>query len=453
MQRTLLRSDTIITMDDSRRIVRGGGIVVHGPVIEALLTAQELKETRFTGDVVDLGSRVLIPGFIQTHLHLCQTLFRALADEMELLDWLRLRIFPLEAAHSASSMSASATLGIAELIRSGTTTVLDMGSIHHEEAIVRALEVSGLRAFVGKAMMDINPSCPGLLETTGEALQSTRDQIGMWHGLAGGRIRYAVAPRFVLSCTEELLRGAYALTAEFPGVLFHTHAAENRREMEAVRARCGSGNIEYFASLGILRQNSCLAHCVWLDDREMGLVAEHEAKVLHCPSSNMKLASGVARVPEMLARGIDVSLGADGAPCNNTLNMFEEMRLAALIQKPIHGPGAFPARAAVEMATRGGAIALGILREAGSLEAGKNADIVALNLDRCWNGSYPAADDALYSALVYSSSAENVCDVLVDGRWVFRDGRHLTLDEDRAVRTAREELQHLLSRANIQGIA
>jgi cytosine/adenosine deaminase-related metal-dependent hydrolase len=301
-------------------------------------------------------------------------------------------------------------------------------------------------------MMDLNPSCPTLQETTREALLSTREQVKLWHGSAGGRIRYAVAPRFVLSCSEELLRGAFALTAEFPGVLFHTHAAENRREMDAVRTRCGVDNIEYFESIGVLRQNTCLAHCIWLNDREMGLMSEHQAKVLHCPSSNLKLASGVAKVPEMLARGIAVSLGADGAPCNNTLNMFEEMRLASLIQKPLHGPGAMPARIPVEMATRGGAVALGILPEAGSLEAGKNADIVALNLDRCWNGVQSTAGDGIYSALVYSSSAEIVCDVIIDGTWVFRNGRHLTLDEERAVHTAREELRHLLSRAKIHGL-
>lgn len=450
MDHTLIRAGTIVTMDPQRRILRGGGIVVRGSTIEAVLTTEELAALpRFEGTVVDLGSRLAIPGFIQTHVHLCQTLFRGLAEELELLDWLRLRIFPLEAAHTAASMSASAMAGIAELIRSGTTTIMDMGSVHHEEAIVRAIEETGLRAFVGKAMMDLNEHYPPLREGTRDAVDSTRAQARLWHRTANGRIRYAVAPRFVLSCTEELLQEAMVITEEFPGVLFHTHASENRHELEAVRARCGTDNINYFGQRGLLRPQTCLAHCVWPTDREKALLAEHRAKVLHCPSSNMKLASGIAPVPEMLTRGIAVSLGADGAPCNNRLDMFQEMRLAALIQKPLHGPAAMPAAAVFEMATRGGAEALGILDETGSLEAGKQADIVFLDAGRVWNGAGVAGNDGIYSTLVFTGSAENVRDVMIDGRWVYSRGRHITLDEEQAVRTAQEELGLLLRRTDV----
>jgi 5-methylthioadenosine/S-adenosylhomocysteine deaminase len=450
MDRTLIRAGTIVTMDPQRRILHGGGIVVRGSSIEAVLATEELYALpRFDGTVVDLGSHVAIPGFIQTHVHLCQTLFRGLAEELELLDWLRLRIFPLEAAHSAASMTASAMAGIAELIRSGTTTILDMGSIHHEESIVRAIEETGLRAFVGKAMMDLNEHYPPLREGTRDSVDSTRAQARRWHRTANGRIRYAVAPRFVLSCTEELLREAMVITEELPGVLFHTHASENRHELEAVRARCGTDNIDYFGQKGLLRPHTCLAHCVWPTDREMSLLAEHRAKVLHCPSSNMKLASGIAPVPAMQARGIAVSLGADGAPCNNRLDMFQEMRLAALIQKPLHGPAAMPAAAVFEMATRGGATALGILDETGSLEAGKHADIVFLDAERVWNGAGVAGNDGIYSAIVHTGSAENVRDVMIDGRWVYSRGRHTTLDEEHSARAAQEELRLLLRRTDV----
>jgi len=436
-------------MDPQRRILRGGGIVVRGSAIEAVLTAEELtSRPPFDGPTIDLGPLVAVPGFIQTHVHLCQTLFRGLAEEMELLDWLRLRIFPLEAAHTAGSMTASAIAGIAELIRSGTTTILDMGSISHEESVVRAIEETGLRAFVGKAMMDLNEHYPPLRESTRESIDSSRSQARQWHRTAGGRIRYAVAPRFVLSCTEELLREAMTITEELPGVLFHTHASENRHEIEAVRARCGTDNIEYFGSIGLLRPQTCLAHCVWASDREMSLMSEHGSKVLHCPSSNLKLGSGIARIPDMLRRGIGVSLGADGAPCNNRLDMFVEMRLASLIQKPLHGPGVMPAATVFELATRGGAEALGILAETGSLESGKLADIVFLDLERVWNGAGPEMDGLLYGTIVHTASAENVRDVMIDGRWVYRDGRHTTLDEPRAARLAREELQRLLQRTD-----
>jgi 5-methylthioadenosine/S-adenosylhomocysteine deaminase len=236
------------------------------------------------------------------------------------------------------------------------------------------------------------------------------------------------------------------MTRSFPGMLFHTHASENRREMDAVRARCKMDNVEYFAALDVLQHNTCLAHCIWLSDREMELLEARNAKVLHCPSSNLKLGSGVARVPEMRARGITVSLGADGAPCNNSLDMFQEMRLAALIQKPQHGPESMRAEDVVEMATIEGARTLGIEREVGSLEAGKKADIVFLDLNRVWNSFSASVPGSIYSTIVHSCSPENVHSVMIDGRWVYRDRMFPTLSEDAVVRDARDQLGHLLQR-------
>ena len=442
--KTLLTVGTLVTMDRARRVIRDGGIVVSGTTIEAVLTEAELKGMgRFDGEVLSYPGLVAIPGFIQTHIHLCQTLFRGLADDLPLLDWLKLKIFPFEAAHNARSMRASAMAGIAELIRSGTTTILDMGSIHHEEEVVRAVAETGLRAFVGKAMMDVNTICPGFKESTKDSLETTRKQAELWHASSDGRIHYAVAPRFVLSCSDELLREAYEMTGAFPGMLFHTHAAENRSEMQAVRTRCGMDNIEFFESIGILHSNSCLAHCIWLNDREMGLLRDRRAKVLHCPSSNLKLGSGVARVPDMIAGGVSVSLGADGAPCNNTLDMFEEMRLAALIQKPTFGANAMEARKVFEMATLEGAVALGLQQEVGSIEAGKKADISLLDIDTIWN---PYGREDIYSTIVYSGSPENVTSVFVDGRCLYKNREHSTLDSKEVVASAREELRLLLQR-------
>jgi cytosine/adenosine deaminase-related metal-dependent hydrolase len=340
-------------------------------------------------------------------------------------------------------MYASALAGIAELVRSGTTTILDMGSVHHEEEIYRTIHETGLRAFIGKAMMDVNDLYPKLKESTAQCLASTRQQAEHWHGTSDGRVMYAVAPRFVLSCTDTLLHEAYEMTKAFPGMLFHTHAAENRAELDAVRRRCGMDNIEFFESIDILHPNTCLAHCIWLNEREVGMLHDRHTKVMHCPSSNLKLGSGVARVPELLARGISVSLGADGAPCNNTLDMFEEMRLAALLQKPHHGPQAMTAQTVFEMATRSGAAALGLENTIGSIEAGKKADIVLLDLERVWN-PYQSTD--VYSTIVYSGSPENVDSVLVDGRWLYRNREHTTLDLPQVVNGATRELQRLLER-------
>jgi 5-methylthioadenosine/S-adenosylhomocysteine deaminase len=448
MQTTLVRTRAVVTMDPAGTIVPDGALLIRDRVIERVLGAHEIAAAAGPGTaMVDAGTLVAIPGFVQTHVHLCQTLFRGLAEDMELLDWLRLRIFPYEAAHSASSMRASAMLGIAELLRGGTTTVMDMGSIHHEEEIVGAIETTGLRACVGKSMIDTNDIEPRFRESTEASLTSTLQQATLWHNSCGGRIRYAVAPRFVLSCTDGLLREAYAMTGRFPGMLLHTHASENPRELEAVRRRCGMGNVEFFEELGILHANTCLAHCIWLDPREVDLMAARQAKVLHCPSSNLKLGSGVARIPELMQRGISVSLGADGAPCNNTLDMFAEMRLAALIQKPLHGPKAMPAADVLRLATAGGAAALGWSDAIGSLEAGKRADIVLLDLDRPWMPSVEPEGEALYTMIVHSGSPANVHSVMIDGAWVYRDGCHTRLDEGAATAAARDELRKLLARA------
>jgi len=449
MQKTLIKLHTILTMGPELPLLEGGGIVVNGNSIERLLTKAELKEMiSFDGEIVDASRLVAIPGFVQTHLHLCQTLFRGLADDLELLDWLRLKIFPFEAAHNDRSMHASAMVGIAELIRSGTTTIMDMGSVHHEEEVIRAIVETGLRAFVGKSMIDQNDVYTGLRESTRDAISSTFKYAEQWHNAAGGRIRYAVAPRFLLSCTDALLQEAYEMTRSFPGMLYHTHAAESRQEMDAVRKRCHMDNVEYFEKLQILQTNTCLAHCIWLNQREIQLMADRDAKVAHCPSSNLKLGSGVAQVPELLSRGIAVSLGADGAPCNNTLNMFEEMRLAALIQKPLHGPSAMNARTVFEMATIGGARALGMEREIGSITPGKRADMAFLDLTNVWNPYIDQREDGMYSSIVYSCSPENVRSVMVDGRWLYRNGVHTSLDVSAVLSTAREELKHLLGRVH-----
>jgi cytosine/adenosine deaminase-related metal-dependent hydrolase len=447
MGRQLILAQEIVTLDAERRVLRGGGVLVADAVIEQVLSREEvavLKE--FDGEIVNADRLTAVPGFVQTHVHLCQSLFRGLADDLELLDWLRLKIFPFEAAHSSSSMYASGLLGLSELIRSGTTTIMDMGSINCEEEIVRAIDETGIRAFVGKSMIDINEIYPPFREQTRDAIDTSARQAERWHGRFEGRIRYAVAPRFVLSCTDDLLKEAYSLTALFPGMLFHTHAAESSREMEVVRARCGKDNIEHFESLGILHPNTCLAHCIWVNPTEVDLLRARQAKVLHCPSSNLKLGSGVARIPEFLDRGISVSIGADGAPCNNTLDAFREMRLAALIQKPAHGPAALGARTVLEMATLGGAAALGLSDEIGSIEPGKKADITFLDLNRVWNPYHGGLYDGICSAIVYSGTPENVHSVLVNGEWLYREGNHVRVDERRVHERAGAELNDLLNR-------
>jgi cytosine/adenosine deaminase-related metal-dependent hydrolase len=438
----LLRGGTVITADTRGTILHNASLLVdHDRIVEIL--PEGISHESASSEIIDAREQVIIPGFIQTHVHLCQTLFRGLADDLQLLDWLQAKIFPYEAAHNERSMYLSAMLGIAELIRSGTTTILDMGSIHYEEEIIRALGENGLRAFVGKAMMDINDAYPRLSESTAEALRSTRLLAEQWHNSFDGRIKYAPAPRFVLSCTDALLMEVHAMLDSLGGILFHTHASENTLEIQAVRKRCNMENIEFLHHLRLLSERSCLAHCIHLTDTETDILKEIHANVTHCPSSNLKLGSGIANIPYLKSRGINISLGADGSPCNNSLDMFQEMRLASLIQKPIHGPASMPAREVFEMATVGGARALGLESDIGSIEVGKKADIVVLNFNTVGN---PVTSDNLYSSIVYSGSPENVDSVMIDGRWAYRKKEFVGIEAQRLTVDARCELKKLLDR-------
>jgi cytosine/adenosine deaminase-related metal-dependent hydrolase len=441
----VIRAGKIVTGNASGDVLDNAAILIEGNRIAGIIPQRDMDKYR-PQEILDAGDRIAIPGFVQTHIHLCQTLFRGLADDLELLDWLREKIFPLEAAHSQGSMHSSAMLGIAELIRGGTTTILDMGSMNHEEEVIRAVGEAGMRAFVGKAMMDVNDSCPKLKESTKASLASTRDLAERWHNSYDGRIKYAVAPRFVLSCTDGLMQEAFAMTEGLEGALFHTHASENLREVKAVRDRCRMDNVEYLDHLGLLSHKSCLAHCIHLSEKEVGLLKKSRTNVAHCPSSNLKLASGIANIQRYVAEGINVALGADGAPCNNNLNMFQEMRLASLLQKPVHGAAAMPAGRVFRMATHGGAKALGLDREIGSIESGKKADIVLLDLERVWEPVTSDRADALYSAIVYSAGPENVDSVMIDGKWVYRAGEFAALDEGSILREGRKQLKDLLNR-------
>jgi cytosine/adenosine deaminase-related metal-dependent hydrolase len=407
--------------DGTGRLLRGSLRVEDGRISRIAKSIAKTKGEKRLG----LAGRLVIPGFVQTHVHLCQTLFRNLADDLSLLDWLEKKIWPFEAAHNEKSLYSSARLGIAELLAGGTTTILDMGTVRHTDAIFEAASEMGIRAFIGKCLMDRDENPPGLRESTGEALRENLALCERWHGKAEGRLRYASAPRFLHSCTEELLRQVRELSNSRQ-LLLHSHASENREEIAAVRRRFGCENIEAFHRLQLTGPRLVLAHCIHLSEPERRILAETSTRVSHCPSSNLKLASGICRVPELRKRGISVSLGADGAPCNNNLNMFQEMRLASLLQKPEHGPECMPAQEVFEMATIEGARALGIGSEVGSLEVGKKADLAALDL----GGPSVALEldeknpEQAYSALVYSASPQCVRQTWVEGRSVFRDGSY-----------------------------
>jgi len=437
----LIKGGRVVTMDGNDSIARGDLLIRDGRIAGI---APEIDDT--VNAVIEADGCAVLPGFVQTHIHLCQTLFRGAADDLALIDWLKKRVWPMEAAHTAESVRASAQLSIVELIESGTTCALTMETVRHTAEVLRVVEESGFRATVGKCMMDRGDDVPReLYEETHESVQESLRLIDEWHGRADGRIRCCFAPRFAISCTQELLSEVSSLARE-RRVMIHTHASENKNECEMVERETGKRNVAYLDALGISGAHVMLAHCIHVDDEEMATLARTKTNVSHCPSSNLKLGSGIARVAEMLERGISVSLGADGAACNNRLDMFTEMRTAALLQKALHGPEVLPAARALRMATIDGARAMGLDKEIGSLEVGKRADVIVVDLAQ--PHSSPQRDDVI-SALVYSAESSDVRATIIDGRVVMRDGELLTLNEAKVIAEANREAADLAKRAGL----
>jgi cytosine/adenosine deaminase-related metal-dependent hydrolase len=378
-------------------------------------------------------------------------LFRNRADDLALADWLRQRIWPYEGALDEVSMRASADLGLAELVRGGTTTILDMGSVHHTDAIGEALLHAGIRAGFGKAMMDSGEGIPGSLrETRGDSVMESLALAQRWGGRGGGKLRYAFCPRFAFSCSTELLREVGEIVSDSTDFLLHTHANETEWEVGECRWRLGKTNIEHLRDAGLTGPRSVFAHSVHVVDRERSILAETGTCVAHCPSSNLKLGSGIADIPRLWEAGVLVGLGADGAPCNNNLDAFVEMRLAALLQKVRHGPTSMPAERVLRMATLDGARALGLGDQVGSLECGKRADLVLMNLNEPRHGVASPAALALggdvYARIVYSAQSSDVTTVISDGEVLVRDGELVRYDVDELRARAREALDDVSRR-------
>ncbi len=436
----------IVTVDSKERILKNHFVEIENGRIVSIKKNNENYFAKNKKRVLRFDDLTLIPGFVQTHIHLCQTLFRGLADDLELLDWLQLKIFPYENAHNKNSLLASVRLGINELFLSGTTTLLDMGTLRHQEVIFEELQSSGIRAIAGKCLIDENDLFPELKSDTKSELKEINQLAKSYHNASSGKIKYGFAPRFVLSCSEKLLKESFEIKKDFPGSLYHTHSSENKNEIAEVKRRHKKENIEYFDSIGVIDDHSVLAHCIHVNDKETELLKKKNVRVAHCPSSNLKLGSGIANIPKYLKKGISVSLGADGAPCNNNLSIFNEMRLAALIQKPIHGSTIIDAKTVFKLATIEGAKALHLQKEIGSIEVGKKADLVLMDLNSN-SHSISVSDDSIYSNIVYSSSSDSVNSVMVEGEWKVLNKKSLLYDQNELNQTSKDELKKLLRRA------
>jgi 5-methylthioadenosine/S-adenosylhomocysteine deaminase len=441
MSSLLVRNGIVVTMNDRFDVVEGDVSIRSGRIATIAPTIAQPHDR-----VIDARGGYVLPGLIQTHIHLCQTLFRGYADDLPLMDWLRRRVWPLEAAHSPSTLRAAARLATTELLSSGTTAVLTMETVHDTDAVFEAVAESGIRATIGKCMMDFDAEVPTRLrERTAHSIDESLAIRKRWHGAANGRLRAAFAPRFAVSCSRQLLEAVAALSLEH-SALVHTHASESRDEIALVRQMSGGqSNVEYLTTVRLASPRLCAAHCVWVDDREQALIAEHKVKVMHCPSSNLKLGSGIAPVPELLAQGVTVSIGADGAACNNRLDMFEEMRMAAIVQSARKHPGILVARDVMWMATRAGARTLDLEAEIGSLEAGKRADLVVVDRDR----PHLAPGPDPYSALVYAARGSDVRTTIVDGEVLVDEFSLVRVDPAEIAQSSRLAARELVSRAGI----
>jgi 5-methylthioadenosine/S-adenosylhomocysteine deaminase len=435
-----IKNGLLITMNPSCDVIAADLQIVDGR-ISAIGSLSEPGD-----DVIDASGCLVLPGFVQTHVHLIQALFRGMGDDMDVVDWLRLRVWPLEQAHDADSVTASARLAVAEMIRSGTTCALTNETVRHTDRVFEVILESGFRACSGKMMMDrLEPGTEMVGEETTASLQQSLSLLEAYHGAGNGRLRYAFCPRGSRNCTEALWHDIIAIAAE-RNLLIHTHALENQRQTRRL-AEDSLPDVAYLHTLGATSPRLVLAHCVWPSPDEVDILAETGTRVTHCPSANLKLASGFAPVPELLARGINVSLGSDGAPCNNNMDMFVEMRLAGLIHKPRVGPRGMPAYTVLEMATMGGARALALDHEIGSLEVGKRADVIVLRRDGLHVQPLEGVDPV--AQVVYAHTARDVDTVVIDGQVILRNGEFVALDHDAICAHANEAARAVLARAGL----
>ncbi|GAB4291073.1 MAG: 5'-deoxyadenosine deaminase [Ignavibacteriaceae bacterium] len=445
MKKKIIIPKRIVTVDRQGRVLSGHFVVVEDDRIISIEETDESKLKNIDAEIYRFDNLTLIPGLVQNHIHLCQSLFRGFADDLELLEWLQHRIFPFENAHNPESLRASVRIGLNELIRSGTTTILDMGTLRHQHVVFEELALSGIRAFGGKCLIDINELYPAFKSDTDYELKESYELAAAFHNIGSDNIKYAFSPRFVLSCSEKLLKDSFEMMKDFPGSLYHTHASENKKELEQVKKRFGMRNIEYLENENLLNGHTVLAHCIHTDEKEINALKNNNVGVAHCPSANLKLGSGIADIPRYLKEGIRVGIGADGAPCNNSLNPFIEMRLSGLIQKPMHGADSMDAEQIFRMATIDGAATLNIDNITGSIEPGKKADLVLIDLE---NSLKPIDIDEenIYSAIVYSANRDDVVFVMADGQWLVENSVSNVFDEYEIYYHGKEEFSKLMSR-------
>jgi len=429
----ILHNATVVTMDEGYRVLRDGAVAVEGDSISAVGPAKEILATYTAHELIDCRGSALVPGLVNAHTHAPMTLLRGMADDLRLEVWLLGYMMPVEREFVSPDFCRLGTLlACAEMIRSGITCFADM--YYFEDAVAQATAEAGMRAVCSQTVLKFPTPDAASYE---DSLASAREFITRWKGHP--LIVPSVAPHAPYTCTPEILQACASLAVEFD-VPLHTHIAETREEVDEWREKYDMPVVPWVKKQGLLEAKVLAAHCVHLDDGEIHTLQHAGAGVAHNPSSNLKLASGFAPVVDMLEAGLSVGIGTDGPASNNDLDMFEEMRLATFIAKGVSGdPTALPARLTLAMATRLGAQALHLGHLTGSIEPGKRADLVLVGLRGIHNlPQFNRDPQSVYSRLVYAGKASDVTDVMVNGRWLLREGSLQTIDVEPLIQAAAE---------------
>ncbi|CAN1794410.1 5'-deoxyadenosine deaminase [Linum perenne] len=452
---TVFHNAMIVTMDDDRRVFRNGGIVIEQDLIKSIGQSSDILSqfSSVADDIVDFHGRILLPGFINTHVHTSQQLGRGIADDVDLVTWLHNRIWPYESNMTEEDSYISTLLCGIELIHSGVTCFAEAGG-QHVSGMARAVDKLGLRACLTQSIMDCGKGLPPSWanRTTDECIQYQKELHDKHNNTADGRIRVWFGIRQIMNSTDRLLIETRDAARDLKTGI-HMHIAEIPYENQFVKdtRKVGHGTVTFLEGIEFLQNNLLAAHTVWVDDAEIGFLARAGVKVSHCPAAAMRML-GFAPIKEMLHSGICVSLGTDGAPSNNRMSMVDEMYLASLINKgrEVHAngttdPTALPAETVLSMATINGAKTVLWDDEIGSLEVGKKADLIVIN-PNSWS-MVPTHDSI--SSLVYSMRTENIASVMCNGKWIMKDKKIMNVDEEEVIAAAKEASAKLLNRAGI----
>jgi 5-methylthioadenosine/S-adenosylhomocysteine deaminase len=429
----LIRNCVILPMDGGG-IIKGGLIATKDGTIT--YAGKESKAPRIRADrVVDGRGKVATPGLVNCHTHLAMTLFRGIAEDQPLQRWLKENIWPLEAKLKPRDVYNGALLGCLEMIRSGTTTFADM--YFHEDQVAKAVEKAGLRAVLAQGILEAGVPCRGE-----KMLRESVNFARKYHGYADGRVTAQLGPHTLYTCSLPLLTRVRQKATDLK-LGIHIHLAESKESVDMTKEKQGLTEVQLLEKIGFLGPDVLAAHCIHLTKKEMRIMAEHNVKVSYNPVANMKLAQGTAKIKELMDLGVTVGVGTDGPASNNSLDMFQSMKIAALLQKQYYeDPAVLPARTVLKMATTDGAKALGLGKTVGVLEAGRRADIILVDFKK--PHLTPAHDP--YANLVYSASGSDVDTVIVDGKILMENRNVQTLDEEEVMRRAQRTALNLLTR-------